>query len=127
MRKFEHYNTQHWPISFGKTVKNIGDAMDATKGVFTAPITGTYLFIFDGRLPHSGGPLQLGIFINDDEMTGTWKDVHSTYASQPLIKPLEKGDRVYIKMQEGHKLWNQEDDANEATDRLVYFMGFLLE
>jgi hypothetical protein len=136
MRKYDHFNTQNKSIPFGKIVKNIGDAIDVTTGIFTAPITGTYMFIFDGRFPNSGDHLQLGIFINGYEVTGTWKEIYSSYVSQPLIKPLEKGDQVYIKMQEGHKLWN--DDINQtdvindgddgaSTDRLVYFMGILLE
>ena len=42
------FSKRHKPISFEREIINQGDAMEKHRGIFTAPVSGTYFFAFTG-------------------------------------------------------------------------------
>ena len=95
-------------ITFQETETNIGNGMDSSTGIFTAPVSGTYFFSFSGYiLPHSGPPHQRSILLrvvcqnNADktiDLFGKFEKVaNSFYVSYKWTMFLDQNDEIYLK------------------------------
>lgn len=130
------FATKNTPIPYDVVRVNIGNAMDLTRGIFTAPKPGTYFFTFSGlaQFPLSTSPsfehgLGVHLYKNGNlittslkEETNTVDEQHSPISLASTLQ-LNNGDQVWIEiywLTTGAVLW---DSNYFFTD----FTGLLLE
>jgi hypothetical protein len=127
------FDTESTPIPFDLERVNVGNAMDLTTGIFTAPRPGIYFFSFTGlaHFPASNFKVNLGVslILNGDRIGSGWVEEANTVAAQLLpltiqsTLNLEKDDQVWmeiIQMSSGSYLF---DNFNAHT----HFTGFMLQ
>jgi len=109
------------PLTFDNTVTNIGNAMDAASGVFTAPVAGVYFFSFSG-ISTPGTDLRVQFLLNG-ALVGTAIS-HTDYSTAAMESTLslKAGDKITLSTA-----------ASGATGALLdtslhytHFNGFLL-
>ncbi|XP_076142422.1 complement C1q-like protein 4 isoform X1 [Alosa pseudoharengus] len=107
-------------LLFDCVFTNVGDAYDKTKGLFTAPCNGVYMFnyhIFAGG-DHGAGAKLLK---NKDQVVAAYNHVapHDINTSQSVILQLQEGDTVCLLLEAGW--W-----VAAYTGHLTTFSGHLL-
>ena len=118
-------------IPFELTKLNIGGAMNAGSGIFTAPRSGIYSFAFTGigfyPTGNKLGVLRIALMLNGVEVglgvTHTKEDYSIHTISLNSVLALKKGDQVWMKL---HSL---ESGAMIYDDNQHYthFTGYLLQ
>lgn len=112
VQRTSRFNKTNVPIPFDLAKSAIGNAMNLTSGVFTAPKTGTYFFIFNGLaefdttsnvIPY----LAVGLFLNKSgnrialALTEEAHTIKDQYRGQRVPLALQ----TTIQLQEGDQVW----------------------
>lgn len=108
VQKNSSFSAFDTPIPFEVERVNVGNAMDSSKGVFTAPQAGTYHFSFTGMASFPTSSifvyLGVGLHLNGDrvgmglaEESNTIKGQNSQFTLQSTLH-LEVGDRVWVEI-----------------------------
>ncbi len=114
--------TDSGTILFDKVFLNIGNAMNTSKGVFTAPKTGIYHFSFS--ILREGANF-VGLFVHlrlNGNKLGFVVSGDGPFASQSSMQStlkLKKGDRIDV--------WKAQGAVHEKVNRCNHFTGWLLE
>ena len=102
VQRKSYFGDLNRPIPFEFEVLNIGNAMDANKGIFTAPKSGVYHFTFDGI----GRDRAVVNLSTDDKYVGTafapynyYQNLNTLTLSSTL--KLKKGDQIKLLLMEG--------------------------
>ncbi|XP_057376703.2 uncharacterized protein LOC130697926 [Daphnia carinata] len=126
------------PIPFDIVIANVGKAMNAATGIFTAPQSGTYSFSFAGlaQFQSSSDPadLEIRLFINDERMASSYatkasswpstsKDQFNQIALQSTLN-LKAADDVWLEIY-SHGIGVSLHDA--ADWHHTHFTGLLVE
>ena len=124
VQRSTHFKTEGVPITFEVTRLNVGNAMNAGSGIFTAPRAGIYFFSFSGigsidtvfvpRLYLNGNVIGSG----SADMAGSGV-VEPTFTLQSTLQ-LKAGDQVSLKSGGSGYLY---DNDNHFT----HFTGWLLQ
>ncbi|KAM4633187.1 cerebellin-1-like [Polymixia lowei] len=109
-------------LAYAKVFTNIGEAYDSVKGIFTAPVRGSYYFRFTACGKMSSSKMGKALYKNDERIMNLFDydtDDWYEYASNGAVLELEEGDMVYLVLPKGRKLISSADNDNS-------FSGFLL-
>lgn len=111
-------------IIFPQVISNVGEAYNASNGVFTAPHCGVYVFTFFLALTNRR-EIKGILVVNGSPKVGTYvkQRLSSAYTSAGncAVFPLVQGETVWVKHTSGTSLWTQ-PDAPIST-----FSGFSLQ
>ncbi|XP_005751848.1 restin homolog [Pundamilia nyererei] len=108
-------------LIFSKIITNVGEAYNPTAGVFTAPVSGLYVFSFTAA-DYLKGYMGLYLYKNDKPIVFSLDlNDHGGYAStsNAVCLQLEEGDRVHLGLPASYRLY---DDSRNFS----VFSGFLL-
>ena len=127
------FDTESTPIPFDLERVNVGNAMDLTTGIFTAPRPGIYFFSFTGLAHFSASNfkvnLGVSLILNGDRIGSGWVEEANTVAAQLLpltiqsTLNLKKGDQVWagiVAMGSG-SFWA------DNSIHFNHFTGFMME
>ncbi|XP_060563690.1 uncharacterized protein LOC132723040 [Ruditapes philippinarum] len=122
---FQDHLGLHQTIKFDKIITNDGNAYNAVTGIFTVPVTGTYVFIFYINSSNSNVVFRL-MANNALKASGV-----SRPAVLNQIKDVQGGGMVVLRLNQGVAVWIENANADSivySTDenRWVTFSGFLL-
>ncbi len=112
-------------VNFQVERLNHGGAIDLTSGVFTAPVPGTYFFLFSavkGRTRNIGAEVYL---YHNEELVGTAYAPpfdRPVFMLQSLLE-LKLGDKVHLVKGLGDDIYSAEGNATMTT----HFTGLLVE
>ncbi|XP_056877806.1 caprin-2 isoform X3 [Takifugu flavidus] len=109
------------PIVFDQLHSNLGDMYDSHIGRFTAPVNGTYVFIFNILKLAINVPLYINLMRNEEVIVSAYANDgapdHET-ASNHAILPLFQGDQMWLRLHRGA--------IYGSTWKYSTFSGFLL-
>ena len=106
--EFGSYIIEDQTITFDETETNIGNGMNPSTGIFTAPVSGTYSFSFSGYIGqdvwHDANAL-LRVYRSDEsdtidlyDMIGTVGDMFQILqVSYTWTMSLDQSDEIYLK------------------------------
>ncbi|XP_069094395.1 cerebellin-3 [Pleurodeles waltl] len=92
-------------IFFDRMLVNIGYNFDIEKSTFLAPWTGIYSFSFNVVKTYSRQSLQVSLMVNGWPVISAFagdKDVTREAATNSALVHMEKGDKVYLKLERGN-------------------------
>jgi hypothetical protein len=112
-------------LTFNGTYCNVGGGFDADTGIFTAPMGGSYLFMFH-IATHDNKKALLSIRKNGEEIASIFdqnhKDNHkNSMAGQTIIMNVERGDEIVVYAYTG--TWLADFPMNHYT----HWVGLLLK
>ncbi|EFX76551.1 Cntnap2 protein [Daphnia pulex] len=132
VQKNTSFATTDIPIPFEIAMANVGDAINSTSGIFTAPQEGRYFFSFTGlaQFPFSSSyklRLGVGLYLNGNLNGRSWvankaSDQHSPFRLEST-QHLQPGDKVWLQItdiSDGVYLY---DNSNHYS----HFTGWLLQ
>jgi len=112
-------------VVFDKIETNIGGAYNGTTGVFTAPISGSYVFSLTYHMFYDKSHVSIGqlrIMQNNEVKIrvyrGLTNELNGATASGTTALFLNKGDHVYVQAGDTH--------MSIGSNKFSYFTGFLL-
>ncbi|XP_053398057.1 C1q-related factor-like [Mercenaria mercenaria] len=122
---FQEHLGVHQVVKFNRVITNDGNAYNSHTGVFTVPVTGTYMFIF--YVCSSNTNVQFDLVVDDSiKASGVAKP-------SPLgqSKDVQGGGAVILKLNQGESVWIENIAADSAVysrgdDRWVTFSGFVV-
>ncbi|XP_060563689.1 complement C1q-like protein 2 [Ruditapes philippinarum] len=122
---FQEHLGIHQTVKFDKIITNDGNAYNAVTGIFTVPVTGTYVFIFYINSSNSIVEVRL-IADNSIIASGTSRPYEFNQS-----KDVQGGGTVVLHLNQGVSVWIENARADSAiysndVDRWVTFSGFLL-
>ena len=109
---------QNVTIPFDREVTNVGNAMNLTNGIFTAPKSGTYFFVFSG-VKSDGNQLFVSLMLNGYLVASTTANDFGSLSIVSTLK-LETDDEVSLTLT-GYSLFENRDL------RYTQFIGILLQ
>lgn len=131
VQKSQTFASTDTPIPFEIAMANVGDAMNSTSGIFTAPQNGRYFFSFTGlaQFPFTSSyklRLSVGLYLNGYLNGRSWvankaSDQHSPFTLEST-QNLMAGDKVWLQItdiSDGVYLY---DNSNHFS----HFTGWLL-
>jgi len=112
-------------LTFNGTYCNVGGGFDADTGIFTAPVGGSYLFMFH-IATHDNKKALLSIRKNGEEIASIFdqnhKDNHkNSMAGQTIVINVERGDEIVVYAYTG--TWLADFPMNHYT----HWVGLLLK
>ena len=111
------------PIPFDIELLNVGNAMNVSSGIFTAPRSGRYFFTFTGIKDEAAKGTEISLRLNGGHITQTYSSYggsYYTYSLQTTLN-LQGGDKVSL------VLINGALHDNSITRHSTLFFGWLLE
>ena len=120
-------------VNYDTTSVNIGNGLNQTSGVFTAPVTGIYVLYFLAlktmesdhmtiRVMHNGKAVNSRQVSEGDKVGGN----HWANLETQVILPLEAEDTVGVKLQTG-TIQDVLNVPSEYGFKITTFSGFLLQ
>ena len=110
---------QNVTLPFDTEVINVGNAMNVKSGIFTAPKSGTYFFLFSG-VKSDGNQLFVSLMLNGYLVAST-TSIHALSSINVLSTlKLEEYDEVSLTLT-GYSLFE------DADRRYTQFIGILLQ
>ena len=106
-------------IPFDREVINFGNAMNLTSGIFTAPKSGTYFFVFSG-VKSDGSQLFVSLMLNGYLVASTTSANALSSVNVLSTLKLEEYDEVSLTLT-GYALFENRDL------RYTQFIGILLQ
>jgi len=95
------YSRKGSPITFERSLTNLGGGWGRSGSTFTCPASGTYYFSWSA-LSSSNKELRLALVRSGEEVAASWadRDGYQT-ASGSAILNLRAGDKVWLELEEG--------------------------
>jgi len=95
------YSRKGSPITFERSLTNLGGGWGRSGSIFTCPASGTYHFSWSA-LSSSNRELRLALVRSGEEVAASWadRDGYQT-ASGSAILNLRAGDTVWLELEEG--------------------------
>ena len=112
-----HHSTVSTAISFELTRTNVGNAMNPSTGIFTAPRSGKYFFTYSGISNAAPSYIQLhlnGVLLGTGHSTG----IFDTFSHHATLQ-LSQGDQIRLFLTRGSVYGNNE--------LFTSFVGILIE
>ena len=108
------FNIQNTVMPFEQETLNVGNAFNISTGIFTAPLSGTYFFIFSSFADNTYSSLSFNLQLNDAQIAICYSPYGIYYCNIPYTLKLSSGDRIQVYLQQG--------STNNAN-----FVGWLVE
>jgi len=95
------YSRKGSPITFERSLTNLGGGWGRTGSTFTCPLSGTYHFSWSA-LSSSNRELRLALVRSGEEVAASWadRDGYQTASGSALLN-LRAGDKVWLELEEG--------------------------
>lgn len=123
--------SSHGPLSSLHTLiykhifLNVGNAYDASTGIFTAPMRGVYMFVvFSKAYGGREKAVVAGLFKNNEHVFSTYSSHDGGFisASNGVSLLLEKEDRVYVNLYPGYYIFDNEHHHSTFSGHLLFQM-----
>lgn len=115
----QSFPDENKPVPFPEVITNRQGHFDPARGIYTAPVNGTYVFSF--HLAVSNRPLKVGIYINLYPQVRMTEGGDMSTTSQTTIFHLSAGDRVWLQVKDPLNNGMYTDKESHST-----FSGFLM-
>ena len=131
-QRFTPFKTVGSIVNYDNTVVNIGNGLDQDAGIFTAPITGIYVFYFSAL--KNWGTVQMTIRVIHNDKTINSRQAssgervagdHWATLETQMTLPMNAGDTVGIMLQSGD-IYDKKLPS-DYIGRATTFSGFLLQ
>ncbi|XP_060063272.1 C1q-related factor-like [Ylistrum balloti] len=108
-------------MTYDRVFVNSGNGYNNSTGVFTAPLGGTYVFMYHA-LSQANQQLWLDIYHNSDYIATGYAHAKNDYASSSnsVVLTIARGDAVYIRARGDNFVYGQPDEV------FATFSGFNL-
>lgn len=111
----------NFPITFEELLINEEGGMNKENGIFTVPVSGTYVFDFSGVDFPGGEELTVNLLRNED-LIGSFYAANHGALSLPIILKLIKNEQIKLVIASpGGEIYG------DGTGPITHFTGFLLE
>lgn len=115
----ESFPAQNLPVPFSHVLTNQQGHFNPLRGIYTAPVNGTYVFSF--HLAVSGRTLKVGLFRNFYPIVRATEGADQSTTSQTVILHLTRGDQVWLQVKDAMTNGMHTDSESSST-----FSGYLL-
>ncbi len=107
-------------LIFGVVITNTGNGYNPSTGVFTSPISGTYVF-YVSAVGYSSQHLAIDIVLNSVSKVRVLGDITAGYqtGTNMVVLELQKGDSVWVRYVDGKGYYSQ-------SIPLTTFSGYLI-
>jgi hypothetical protein len=116
VQRSQRFSKVNVSIPFNTALVNIGNAINLTTGIFTAPRAGSYFFAFSGlaEFPKFSGLLYIGVdlYLNGHLTGRTFIEDVNTVAGQ--YSPLSF--QTTLKLKQGDEIWLQIDTVSPLIE-----------
>ncbi len=123
MQKNLDFSSLNTPITFENELLNVGNAMNISSGIFTAPRSGRYFFTLSGIKDGAATGIYISLRLNGahaGQAYGSYGGVYYTYSMQTTLN-MQVGDQVSLVVTDGAL------HDNSITSYFTNFSGWLLE
>ncbi|XP_033728851.1 complement C1q-like protein 4 [Pecten maximus] len=109
-------------VTYDKVFVNAGNGYNNQTGVFTAPLDGTYVFMFN-TLSQTDRQLWLDLYHNNNYVvTGHAHAVHDyASSSNAVVLTISRGDAVYIRARGDNFVYGQPDEIYSTFNGFILF------
>lgn len=115
----QSYPALNLPVPFPRVLTNQQRHFNPLKGIYTAPVNGTYVFSF--HLAVSGRTLKVGLFRNFYPIVRATEGADQSTSSHTIMLHLRVGDRVWLQVKDALTNGIYTDRESSST-----FSGYLL-
>ncbi|TNM97659.1 hypothetical protein fugu_013905 [Takifugu bimaculatus] len=115
----QSFPAQNLPVPFPRVLTNRQGHFDRVRGVYTAPVNGSYVFSF--HLAVAGRVLKVGLFHNFSPSVRVTEGADQSTASHSVALHLTQGDRVWLQVKDATTNGMYTDGERSST-----FSGYLL-
>lgn len=116
----QSFPVHNLPVPFPRVLSNQQGHFDPVRGVYTAPVNGTYVFSF--HLAVHARALKVGLFRNFYPYVRVTEGTDGSTSSQRTTLRLSGGDRVWLQVKDASTNGLYTDGERSST-----FSGFLLQ
>lgn len=114
----ESFPVKNLPVPFPNVLSNQQGHFNPIKGIYTAPVNGTYVFSF--HLAVAKKTLKVGLYVNYYPMVRATEGTDMSTTSQTIILHLNMGDRVWMQVKDDTTNGMYTDNESSCT-----FSGYL--
>ena len=105
MQAYNEHKSANQILIFEDAVINVGNGYDISTSIFTAPVSGIYVFMCSiHAFNNNGANFNVNIMHNSDRATRFRADGVDQTSGNAILN-LRKGDRVFVRIENGHDLW----------------------